>query len=105
MGGKRYQTQAFDHDTGELLATGKTWGIWGRTAFNATKVVIASISIRGRDCWQRFKSNVAMCFSKSPYLSRVNDFSWWGGGLLYGRGLALLDKLMDGIPRSAWSFT
>lgn len=102
---KGYQLIAFDHETGEALETGKTWGIWGREAFNAAKVTVASIRIKGGEYWQRFKENVARRFEKSPYLRKVADMNWWGGGLLYGNGLELLEDLLEGIPAGAWSFT
>jgi hypothetical protein len=102
---KGYQVIAFDPETGEALETGKTWGIWGREAFEACKVLIASIRIKGGEYWQRFKENVSKRFEKSPYLRKVADMNWWGGGLLYGNGLELLEDLLEGIPAGAWSFT
>ncbi len=103
--GKRYQMRGFDPETGELLESGKTWGIWGREAFEACKVLVASIRIKGGEYWQRFKENVSKRFEKSPYLRKVADMNWWGGGLLYGNGLELLETLLEGIPAGAWSFT
>ena len=102
--GKAYQVIACNHETGEVLETGKTWGIWGREAFDAAKVVICKIAIRGREAWQRFKENVASTFEKSRYLRTVADLSWWGGGLLYGNGGDLMNKLLDGIPDGAWYY-
>ncbi|HOT91545.1 MAG TPA: hypothetical protein PLJ78_07070 [Anaerolineae bacterium] len=101
---KRYQDRAFDPDTGELIESGKTWGIWGRGDFEAAKVIICKITVRGREAWQRFKENVARRFEKSRYLRRVASIAWWGGGLLYGNGGDLMNELLDGIPEGAWEY-
>jgi len=103
-GGKKYQVLHVNEETGEILETGKTWGIWGRDAFDGAKVIIAKICIRGRAAWQRFKENVSNRFKKSRYLRKVSTMAWWGGGLLYGDGMSLLDDLLEGIPAGAWSF-
>ncbi|MEJ5311748.1 MAG: hypothetical protein WHX52_18455 [Anaerolineae bacterium] len=101
---KSHQVRAFNPETGEALGTGKTWGIWGREAFNAAKVIVCKIAIRGREAWQRFKENVARHFEKSRYLRTVADIAWWGGGLLYGNGGDLMNVLLEGIPDEAWEY-
>jgi len=104
FGGKRYQVQAFNTETGEVLETGKTWGIWGREAFDSAKAIIVKLRISGREAWQRFKENVAAYFSPSKYLRKVADMAWWGGGLLYGAGDKLIDALLEGLPAESWEF-
>ena len=102
--GKKYQLVFADQETGELVRTGKTWGIWGRDAFNAAKVTVCSLKIKGVEAWQRFKENVSSYFAPSRYLRKVSSMSWWGGGILYGDGLKLLEVLLDGVPDDSWGF-
>lgn len=104
FGGKRYQLLAVNEETGEILETGKTWGIWGRNEFKAMKVAVCKLRIVGQEAWQRFKENVALRFAPSAYLSKIADMAWWGGGLLYGEGKGLLENLLEGIPAGAWEF-
>ena len=97
FGGKSYQVDGVSRLTGECLETGKTWGIWGRDAFQAMKVVVCTLRIMGREAWDIFKGNVSDHFSPSKYLSKVSTMSWWGGGLLYGASKTLKNALFEGL--------
>lgn len=93
---KNYQFVSYDRDTGELLSTGRTWGMWNKE--NIDFIVIATLTLSGVE-WIKFKDNVSGYYKDSPYLSSINTFSWWGGALLYGDGLQLLDFLFSNIHK------
>lgn len=96
---KSYQALGVDQETGEVLPSGRTWGWWCVEA--VPFVTICNILISSRAAWARFKRSVADFFDSSPYLSRVSDMASWGGALLYGDGLELLDSLM---PSEGWRY-
>ena len=93
--GKSYQCRHIDHETGEVMPTGRTWGFWYEE--RVPYVLIAVATIAGLANWEAFKQRVSDSFKDSKYLSGVADLYEWYGALLYGDGLELLDLLLTGI--------
>lgn len=93
--GKIRQTRPVDSRTGELIATGRTWGFWNedRVPF----VTVAVIVLKTWEAWKGFKARVGVVFSKSAYLRHVPEYAEWRGGLLYGDGCDLVDRLCSGL--------
>jgi hypothetical protein len=95
--GKIRQIRPVDPRTGELIDTGRTWGIWykDRVPFETLAVIV----FETREAWEAFKRAVAMYYTgKCAYLAHVNEYALWGGALLYGSGRHLYKKLIQGIP-------
>jgi hypothetical protein len=95
--GKVKQTRPVDGETGELIETGRTWGVWYRDSMPLE--TLAVVIFETLEAWEMFKSAVAMHYSgKSAWLAHVHEYRSWGGALLYGDGRFLFKKLIDGIP-------
>ena len=92
--GKEEQQTAPLGDDGEPVPTGRMWGFWRKK--NVPFEQIAVIVVKTPEAWDEFKRRVAQHYEKSPYLSRVDRYNWTGG-LLFGEGLELTNKLLQGI--------
>lgn len=89
---KGYQHVPLNPDTGELMPTGRTWGFWREE--NIPFALLATFAVYGVEDFEQFKRNVAQYYSKSPYLGKVDQYKYWAGGLLFGDGMELMERLL-----------
>ena len=93
--GKREQGEAPVGANGKALSTGRMWGFWRKE--NIDFLDLAVVVVETLEAWEEFKRRVAKHYQKSPYLSKVDQYIAWGGGLLFGDGLELMTELLEGI--------
>lgn len=95
--GKVKQTRPVDGETGELIETGRTWGVWYKDSMPLE--TLAVVVFETLEAWEMFKMSVSRYYhGKSAWLAHVWEYRSWGGALLYGDGRFLFKKLIQGIP-------